>query len=40
MKKLLFFTMVLFGVIYIKNKEINKILEDYSVEIKNILCKF
>ncbi len=32
MKKLLFFTMVLFGVIYIKNKEINKILEDYSVE--------
>lgn len=24
--------MVLFGVIYIKNKEINKILEDYSVE--------
>lgn len=40
MKKVLFFTMVLFGVIYIKNKEINKILEDYSVEIKNILCKF
>lgn len=32
MKKLLFFAMVLFGVIYIKNKEINKILEDYSVE--------
>lgn len=32
MKKVLFFTLVLFGVIYIKNKEINEILEDYSVE--------
>lgn len=29
MKKVLFFTMVLFGVIYIKNKEINELLENY-----------
>lgn len=32
MKRMLFFTMVLLGVIYIKNKEINDLLEDYSVE--------
>lgn len=32
MKRMLFFMMVLFGVIYIKNKEINDLLEDYSVE--------
>lgn len=32
MKRVLFLTMVVFGVIYIKNKEINEILEDYSVE--------
>lgn len=32
MKKVLFFTIVLFGVIYIKNKEIDGIIEYYSVD--------
>lgn len=32
MKKILIFSIVLFGVIYIKNKKINEILEYYSVD--------